>query len=101
LGVALEVSAAQRVEMFSSSKQLQQHQLATVFNLKFDGVYGNNTLGAHWSARKIIDYAEHPDLENDLLSTGDDGAQKNSAGSGGRPEFALRAAQELVSAENR
>jgi len=101
LGVTLEVSTAQLVQIFSFAEKLLPHQLDTVFNLKFDGIYGNNTLGAHWSARKIIDYAEHPDLENDLLSTGDDGAQKNSAGSGGRPEFALRAAQELVSAENR
>lgn len=100
LGVTLDVSATQLQQIYSAAKQHQQRDIASGFNLKLGGVYGNNRPGAHWSVRKIIDYADHPDPAKQLvIYKVIDGAQKNTADSCTRAEFGQWAAHELNSAE--
>ena len=88
-GAVVDISANQLTQIFQEAEKIRQQSSLLQFDFELGGVYSNNKPGAEWAIRKIVDHANHPDPNKELIIYKVlDGAQKNTSGSCTRTEFA-------------
>ncbi len=92
----VDVTPTQLRQIYKVAEQRRIQDVLSHFDFELGAVYTNNRPGAEWSVRRIIDYAQHPDPEKELVIYKVlEGAQKRLTGSCTRAEFADWAAQRL------
>lgn len=98
----VDVSAAELQQIFARALQIRQQEFLDNLEFELGGVYSNNKPGGQWGVRKIIDYANHPNPEKDLVIYRVlEGAHKNRTASCTRQVFAQWAKQKLQPVERK